>query len=113
MAEQTTEVMMSMPKGDALQHIEITVLRQIGENIQAQSRHLESLSVKVDDIKERVIRIEARDTEKRVDSMERRVYTLETQGNKTSGGIALMSWLTQSAPWIFAIVAGIAAWSKH
>jgi hypothetical protein len=37
---ESGEIMMAMTKPDALQHIEITVLRQMGENIAAQTRHL-------------------------------------------------------------------------
>lgn len=96
------EVMMPMQKPEALQHIEITVLRQMGENIAAQTRHLETLSGKIDDVRERVIRIEAKEYEKRVDSLSKRVQALEAQGNRVKGAASFGSWLVESAPWLLA-----------
>lgn len=96
------EITMNVTKPDALQQIEITVLRQIGENIAAQSRHLEILSGKIDDVRERVIRIEARETEKHVEALTKRVVILEAQGNRVSGIAGLGTWLAQSAPWLLA-----------
>jgi len=104
-----TEVMMPMQKPDALQHIEITVLRQLGENIAAQTRHLETLSQKVDDVRERVIRIEARETEKQVETLGARVSRLEARGNQADGVTKFGAWLVQAAPWLVAAVAVVAA----
>lgn len=103
------EVMMSMSKPDALQHIEITVLRQLGENISAQTRHLENLSSKVDDVRERVIRIEARETDKQVEALMARVAALEARGYRVSGVTAFGSWLVQAAPWLVTAIVVIAA----
>lgn len=100
------EVLMSITKPEALQHIEITVLRQMGDNIAAQTRHLETLSGKVDDVRERVIRIEARETEKHVEALNRRVAALEAKGQQVSGIANFGSWIIQSAPWL---VTGIMA----
>jgi len=94
------EVMMPMQKPEALQHIEITVLRQMGENIAAQTRHLETLSGKIDDVRERVIRIEAKEYEKRVDSLSKRVQALEALGNRVKGASSFGAWLAESAPWL-------------
>jgi len=99
------EVMMPVSKPEALQHIEITVLRQMGDNIAAQTRHLEVLSGKVDDVRERVIRIEARETEKQVENLIKRVAALETQSNRVGGVTAFGAWIAQSAPWIIAAFA--------
>lgn len=94
------EVMMPMRSSEALQHIEITVLRQMGENIAAQTRHLETLSGKVDDVRERVIRIEARETEKAVEVLNARVAVLEARGQQLTGVTAFGSWIVQAAPWL-------------
>lgn len=105
----TEEVMMPMSKPEALQHIEITVLRQMGENIAAQTRHLEDLSKDVRDVRERVIRIEARETEKDVEALEQRVKALEDSRSQVRGVAAFGAWLAQSAPWLLAgILAAIA-----
>lgn len=100
------EVMMNITKPDALQHIEITVLRQLGDNIAAQTRHLETLTGKVDDVRERVIRIEARETEKHVEALNARVAALEARDNQITGVTSLGGWIAQHAPWL---VAGILA----
>lgn len=102
------EIMMAVSKPDALQHIEITVLRQIGENVAAQTRQLEGLSKDVRDVRERVIRIEARETEKQVEALNARVAVLEAQGQKVSAITAFGSWLIQAAPWLVTaiVVAG-------
>jgi hypothetical protein len=102
-----SEVMMPTTKSDALQHIEITVLRQMGDNIAAQTRHLEALSSKVDDVRERVIRIEARETEKEVEDLARRVASLEEKNHRVSGVTAFGAWIAQSAPWLVAVGAFI------
>lgn len=100
--------MMNVSKPDALQHIEITVLRQLGDNIAAQTRHLETLSSKVDDVRERVIRIEARETEKHVENLSKRLAIVEAKDNRISGVAAFGAWVAQSAPWLMAVIAGIA-----
>jgi septal ring factor EnvC (AmiA/AmiB activator) len=109
------EVMMPMSQPDALQHIEITVLRQLGENIAAQTRHLEELSKDVRDlgkdvreVRENVIRIEAQQTHKQVETLNARVSILEARGNQVQGVTAFGSWIVQAAPWLitaFVIVA--------
>jgi uncharacterized protein YlxW (UPF0749 family) len=103
------EVMMAMSAPDALQHIEITVLRQMGENIAAQTRHLETLSNKVDDVRERVIRIEARETDKAVDTLSARVTQLEASRNQVQGIAAFGSWIVQAAPWLITAFVVVAA----
>lgn len=116
----SSEVMMPVTKPDALQHIEITVLRQIGENIAAQSRHLETLAGKVDDVRERVIRMEAKETEKHIETLNRkvedlqgelntRVSALEARDNRVSGVTAFGAWVAQSAPWLIAGVLAVMA----
>ena len=115
MSETTSdqEVMMPMQKPEALQHIEITVLRQMGENIAAQTRHLETLSGKIDDVRERVIRIEAKEFDKRVDILSKRVQALEALGNRVKGGASLGAWLAESAPWLLAgIMSAVAIFHK-
>lgn len=103
------EVMMPMSQPEALQHIEITVLRQMGENIAAQTRHLETLSAKVDDVRERVIRIEARETEKTVEMLSSRVSALEASRQQFTGVTAFGSWIVQAAPWLIAAIVVIGA----
>lgn len=103
------EVMMPMSTPGALQHIEITVLRQLGDNIAAQTRHLETLGKKVDDVREKVIRIEARETEKQVEALNARVAALEARGNEVRGVANFGAWLIQAAPWLVTAIVVIAS----
>lgn len=107
------EVMMPMSEEKALTHIEITILRQVSENLSAQTRHLESLGKKVDDVRERVIRLEAQEAGKQVEALGKRVSMLETQGSKISGATAFGAWIAQSAPWLLAgVMAALALLKK-
>ena len=101
------------PSLEALQSAQILTLRQIGENVAAQTRRLEGLTTKVDDVRERLVRLEAFETGKMVDTLRAelkaavaRVDLLEAQRDKVVGVAAFWSWLVRSAPWL---AAGIAA----
>lgn len=107
------EVMTPVPTSQALQHIEITVLRQLGENIAAQTRHLETLSTKVDDVRERVIRIEALQTDKQIEELKSRVTMLEDTSNQARGVASFAAWLAQSAPWLLAGIAAAIAFMRN
>jgi len=107
------EVMMPVPPAQALQHIEITVLRQMGDNIAAQTRNLEALTGKVDDVRERVIRIEARETEKHVEELEKRIAALEDSRNQVRGITSFGAWVAQSAPWIITGIVAVMALIKR
>ena len=106
------------PSLEALQSAQILTLRQIGENVAAQTRRLEGLTTKVDDVRERLVRLEAFETGKMVDTLRAelkaavaRVDLLEAQRDKVVGVAAFWSWLVRSAPWLAAgsaaFVAGI------
>lgn len=104
---------MPVQKAEALQHVEITVLRQIGDNVAAQTRTLEGLRDKVDDVRERVIRLEEQKVAKEVDSLKTalaaamtRIDLLESQRDKAVGAASLWGWLAKHAPWL---IAGLAA----
>ncbi|MDO8799761.1 hypothetical protein [Phenylobacterium sp.] len=103
---------------DALQNAQILTLRQIGENVAAQTRRLEGLTAKVDDVRERLVRLEAQEAGKLVEALRSdlkaavgRVDLLEAARNKIEGAAALWNWVVKSAPWlaagISAFVAGI------
>ncbi|MDO8380522.1 hypothetical protein [Phenylobacterium sp.] len=98
---------------DALHNAQILTLRQIGENVAAQTRRLEGLTTKVDDVRERLVRLETLETGKLVDALRsevksavNRIDLLEAQRDKVVGVASFWSWLVRSAPWL---AAGIAA----
>ena len=101
------------PALEALQSAQILTLRQIGENVAAQTRRLEGLTTKVDDVRERLVRLETFETGKMVDTLRSelkaavvRVDLLEAQRDRVAGVASFWSWLVRSAPWL---AAGIAA----
>lgn len=107
---------MPVPKAEALQQVEITVLRQIGDNVAAQTRTLEGLRDKVDDVRERVIRLEEQKVAKEVESLKgelsaalARIDVLESQRDKAVGAASFWSWLMKNAPWLFAGIAAFGA----
>lgn len=118
--DQAGQIMMPVSATEAERGIEITVLRQMGDNIAAQTRSLERVISKVDDVRERVIRLEAQRTHEEVASMATklesaitRINSLESQSDQAKGVASVWTWLAKNAPWLFAalatFVAGLAA----
>lgn len=110
------EIIMPVHKAEALQHAEITVLRQIGDNLTAQTRALEALRGKVDDVRERVIRLEEQKVAKEVETLKQdlaaaleRIDELESQRDRAVGAASLWGWMAKNAPWLFAGLAAFAA----
>lgn len=98
---------------DAQHDAQIATLRHIGDNVAAQTRRLEGLTAKVDDVRERLVRLESQEAGKLVEGLRTelksavtRVDVLEAQRDKVVGVAAFWSWLVRSAPWL---AAGIAA----
>lgn len=98
---------------EALHEAQVFTLRQIGENLAAQTQRLEGLTGKVDDVRERLARLEAQEAGKLVETLRgelrtamSRIDMLEAQRDKVVGVAALSTWLARSGPWL---AAGIAA----
>ncbi|CAN5519895.1 hypothetical protein BH10PSE5_BH10PSE5_34240 [soil metagenome] len=96
-----------------LQQAQILTLQQIGENLAAQTRRLEGLTSKVDDVRERLVRLEAQEAGKLVEGLRSdlkaavaRVDLLEAARDKVEGAAAFWNWVVKSAPWL---AAGISA----
>ncbi|MBC7168428.1 hypothetical protein [Phenylobacterium sp.] len=107
-----------MPSGDAHGWTEAQVfaLRQIGENVAAQTARLEGLAAKMDDVRERLARLEAQEAGKLVDSLRSelktalsRIDALESQRDRVAGVADFWAWLGRSAPWLAAGVAAFLA----
>lgn len=110
------EIMMPVTATEAARGIELTILRQMGDNIAAQTRAMEKLSGKVDDVRERVIRLEAQKTHQEVEAIQAklesaltRINTLESQVDQAKGAASVWTWLAKNAPWLFAGVAAFVA----
>lgn len=99
-----------------LQQAQILTLQQIGENVAAQTRRLEGLTAKVDDVRERLVRLEAQEAGKLVESVRSdlkaavaRVDLLEAARDKVEGAAAFWNWVVKSAPWLAAGVSAFIA----
>lgn len=91
-------------------------LRQIGENVAAQTARLEGLAAKMDDVRERLARLEAQEAGKLVEGLRAeltaaftRIDALERQRDRVAGAADFWSWLARSAPWLAAGVAAFLA----
>lgn len=92
---------------------ELFSLRQISENLATQTQRLEGLTSKVDDVRERLVRLEAQEAGKLVEALRSelkaaisRVDQLEAARDRVVGIAAFGAWLARSAPWL---AAGLAA----
>lgn len=100
----------------ALQKSQIVTLQQIGENLSAQTRRLEGLTAKVDDVRERLVRLEAQEAGKLVEGVRSelkaalgRLDALESQRDRVAGVAWFWGWISRSAPWIAAGLAAVLA----
>lgn len=120
------EVLMPVSQSDAMQQVEIHALRQMGDNIAAQTRAMERLASKVDDVSKdvagvlgRVIRLEEQKVSKEVDGLKGelkqaldRIDQLERLRDEAKGASNVWVFLSKNAGWLFAgataFVAGLA-----
>ena len=98
---------------EALHQAQILTLRQIGDNVAAQTKRLEGLTNKVDDVRERLARLEAQEAGKLVETLRgelrsalSRIDDLEAQRDRVAGVATFSTWLARSGPWF---AAGVAA----
>lgn len=101
---------------EALHQAQILTLRQIGENVAAQTKRLEGLTGKVDDVRERLTRLEAQEAGKLVEALRGelraalgRIDILESQRDRVEGVAAFWTWLARSGPWLAAGAAAFLA----
>lgn len=104
------------PVLESLHQAQILTLRQIGDNVAAQTKRLEGLTAKVDDVRERLVRLEAQEAGKLVEGVRgdlkaalARIDTLESQRDRVVGVAAFWAWLVRSGPWLAAGVAAFLA----
>lgn len=99
-----------------LRDAQVLALQQISENLAAQTRRIEGLTSKVDDVRERLVRLEAQEAGKLVDGLRGelkaalgRIDLLEAQRDKVAGAAAFWTWIGRSAPWLAAGVTAFLA----
>lgn len=116
MSLESSNIMDAADGGLDLRQAQIIALRQIGETLAAQTRRLEGLTTKVDDVRERLVRLEAQEAGKLVDAVRAvlkaalvRIDDLEAERDKVAGVAAFWAWCARSAPWLAAGVTAFLA----
>ena len=110
------QIMTPVTKPEALSMAEIHAMRGLTDAVSSLTRQVERLNGKVDDVRERVIKLEAREYERQIEGLEarltaalKRIDGLESTRDQQRGAKALVDWIRQTAPWLVAIVAAVAA----
>lgn len=123
------QVMMSVSPPDALRQAEIHAMRQMadavtaqtkffGDALSANTRSLERAVEKLDEVNERLIRVEEQKYGKAIDGIDikiggilARIDALESIRDKQSGAKALIDWLRATTPWLVGLILGALAFS--
>lgn len=107
------EIMMPVSKPEAQALSEIHALRGLTDAVSTLTRQTERMSAKMDDVRERVIKLEAREYERQIEALnmriseyESRVNGLEATRDQQIGAKNLMDYLKKFSPWILAFVGG-------
>lgn len=110
------EIMMPIPKAEAQTMAEIHAMRGLTDAVSALGRQVERMNAKVDDVRERVIKLEAREYERQIEGLNDRLTTalkriddLEGTRDQQRGAKGLVDWVRQTAPWLLAIAAAAIA----
>lgn len=110
------EVMMPVQKPEAVSMAEIHAMRGLTDAVSTLTRQVERIGGKVDDVRERVIKLEAREYERQIEGLNdrlgsalKRIDDLEGTRDQQKGAKALVDWLRQTAPWLLAVGAAVFA----
>lgn len=110
------EIMTPVSKPEAQAMAEIHAMRGLTDAVSSLGRQIERMNTKVDDVRERVIKLEAREYERQIEGLSERltaaltrIDNLEGTRDQQRGARALVDWLRQTAPWLLAGVAAFAA----
>ncbi|MBU2233202.1 MAG: hypothetical protein KKG69_18200 [Alphaproteobacteria bacterium] len=110
------EIMTPVTKPEAVSMAEIHAMRQLTDAVSALGRQVERMNSKVDDVRERVIKLEAREYERQIEGLNdrlsdalKRIDGLEGTRDQQKGAKALVDWIRQTSPWLLAMVMAILA----
>ncbi len=108
--------MTPVTKPEAVSMAEIHALRGLTDAVGTLTRQIERMNTKVDDVRERVIKLEAREYERQIEGLNdrlsealRRIDGLEGTRDQQRGARALVDWIRQTAPWLLAMAMAILA----
>lgn len=110
------EVMTPVTKPEAVSMAEIHAMRGLTDAVSTLGRQVERMNGKLDDVRERVIKLESRDYERRIEALNTalaasltRIDGLESTRDHQRGAKALVDWLRVTAPWLLAGIAAFVA----
>lgn len=117
MTKPTDEVLMPIGTSEALNLAEIHAMRGLTDAVASLTRHVERIGSKVDDVRERVIKLEEQrhgrdinDLKRELSDAFKRINELESERDQRRGALGLVGWARQTTPWIVAIfMAALAA----
>lgn len=111
-----SEIMTPVTKPEAVSLAEIHALRGLTDAVGSLTRQVEKMGAKVDDVRERVIKLETREYERQIENLNTRyedaiirINDLEATRDRQTGALGVGSWLTKYAPWLLSGVAAFAA----
>lgn len=104
------EFIMPVTKDEATSLAEIHAMRGLTDAVSALGRQVERMGAKVDDVRERVIKLEAREYERQIEALNerlsaafKRIDDLEGTRDQQRGAKGLFDWARQSVPWLLAL----------
>lgn len=110
------EIMTPVTKPEAVSMAEIHAMRQLTDAVAALGRQVERMNAKVDDVRERVIKLEAREYERQIEGLNerlgqalKRIDDLEGTRDQQRGAKSLIDWVRQTTPWLLAGIAAFVA----
>lgn len=123
--------MMPVTKPEAVSLAEIHAMRQLTDAVSTLARQMERYGEKLDDVRERIIRIEAKNHERAIEAIQNelkialakiatfdglhkqlgdalaKIDGLESVRDRATGAVGATGWVAKYAPWLLAI--GVAA----
>ena len=103
--------MVPVTKPEAVSMAEIHALRGLTYAVGTLTRQVERMNSKVDDVRERVIKLEAREYERQIEGLSdrlalalKRIDDLEGTRDQQKGAKALVDWVRQTTPWLLALI---------
>ena len=110
------EILTPVTKPEAVSMAEIHAMRGLTDAVSNLTRQVERMNAKVDDVRERVIKLEAREYERQIKTLWDRLNTalkriddLEGTRDQQKGAKALIDWVRMTAPWLLALVMAVLA----
>jgi len=112
-------VILPVPKETAVGLAEIHAIRGLTDAVSGLTRHIERIGGRVEDVRERVIKLEAKETDAKLaagqgkmEALESRLNLLESIRDQQRGAVNLVGWLRETAPWLVTLGTGIWAFRQ-